>query len=348
MSTTTSKQSSDLSGLRLRAEVPHTDESISSTIDRAASLWGISRRDLIRQLGHEPNNRDLDTIVSMPLLQSISNAFGVDPAVFGSIAVLKSRQAVLVAPDIRHAYCPLCFEDDWQSGDTPYFRLDWGRLFASHCRTHRTPLFEWEALSRGGQRRLPHAYHLPFEEAADLPLWIINNYQEALSWQLVGDADADTHTLWRALLRVEELWWEEGLGDPGRVTTEAVRRREQILVNLAALFLAAPDLYKPCLVERLFIPPHQHRVLGYDRRRHNRGMTNPGGIIVRRQLPAIQARRIMFILTAHTLGQLDTDLRFETGARIPSGSSNEWVSHVLEYRVARNLAKAHLRAAKNW
>lgn len=344
MSMMTSERPMDLR-VRLRTEAPHADESISSAMDRAASLWGISRRELLRQLGHAPKNREFDAVVSMPLLDTLSHAFGMDRAGLEVLAVPKDRLGVLVAPRIRHAYCPICFDSDWRSGATPYFRLDWGRLLASHCHVHRAPLFEWGALSYEGSRLLPHAYYLPFDSAAELPPWVDANLREALAWRQAAIAHNDTHELWMALMKVEDAWWKEGLGDPHKAVSEEVRNREKAMLNLAALFLSSPNSVKPCLVEQVLIPPHQHRVLGYDRRRHRRSLMNPGGRIVRMQLPAIQARRVMLILTAHTLGQLDADLRYETGARIPSYQSDDWISHIVNHRVNRKLAETTVRAA---
>ena len=347
MSMMTSERPIDLH-VRLRAEAPHADESISSAMDRAASLWGMGRREMLRQLGHAPKNREFDAVVSMPLLETLSHAFGMDRAGLEALAVPKERLGILVAPRIRHAYCPICFDSDWRSGTTPYFRLNWGRLLASHCRVHRAPLFEWGALSYEGYRLLPHAYYLPFDSAADLPPWIDANLREALAWQQVASTPSDTHELWMALMKVEDAWWGEGLGDPHKAVTEEVRHQEKAMLNLAALFLSSPNSVKPCLVEKLLIPPHQHRVLGYDRRRHRQSLKNPGGPAVRMQLPAIQARRVMLILTAHTLGRLSVDLRYETGARVPPGRSDEWISHVVDYRVNRGLAETIVRAANAW
>lgn len=355
MSVLTAKQLSKVSCLRLRSGAPHSDESISSAVDRAASLWGLRRREVLLHLGHKRTCYDFDALIPMPALESMSSAFGVDLQSLSSIAVPTCRRNVLAHPNFRIAYCPLCFEDDWRSDVTPYFRLDWGRLFASHCRVHGTPLFEWQDLSIGGQRRLPHACYLPFTEAAylwfkgeaELPSWMDTNLREAFSWQSSLATDASTYELWRALVKVEELWWSEGLGDPLRKVTDAVRQREKMLLKLAALFLAAPKDFPLCLVETLSTPAYQHRVFGYDRRRNRRMSRNPSGILVRNQLPAIQARRAVFILVAHTLGQLDIDLRFETGARIPPGRSDAWISHVLKYQASRWCAEAALRAAIN-
>jgi len=255
---------------------------------------------------------------------------------------------VLLAPQHRSAYCPLCFESDWLSGTTPYFRLDWGRLWATHCRIHGTPLFEWIAVKDGGSRRIPHFYYLPFDAQLSLPTWMDINLKEARSWQSLGDTEGDAHNLWKALLNVEKAWWHAGIGDPSERVSTAAFHGEYVQLRLAALFLVARHAGQPCLAEALLIPLHQHRVLGYDRRRQGRSTPNGNFRMLRKQLPSIQARRTVLILAAHTLGQLKANVRFETGALMPAGRSREWASHVLSHQVDCKLAKRSLREMDDW
>lgn len=348
MTTSVPERRSAVSSLRLRAAVPHTDESLSSAIDRVASLWSVSRQELLRQLGHAPSAEELDAIVSRPLLESMARAFGTESCVLEALAVPRDRLEVLVAPRIRHAYCPLCMEDDWRSGHTPYFRLDWGRLWLTHCRVHQTPLFEWMGRSFYGQRRLPHEFHLPYDALAKLPVWINNHVREARAWRNAAMMGDPSHDLWRALIKVESAWWAAGVGEPRSGTTAAPLRRERILSKLAVLFLATPHSAQPCLAGRLHVPAHQHHVLGYDRRRHRSSVGNPGWQLFRATVPVLPARRAVLILTAHTLGQLDASPRFESGAAMPSGSSGQWAAEVLAQRHRRHLAEASLRTKDDW
>jgi len=343
--------------LRLRTAVPTSDESLSSILDRAASMWCISREGLLGQLGHTSLLNDPDAKESPQFLDSIAKALGVKSSALEELLVPEHRLHVLVDPRFRHAYCPLCFDSDWKSGRLPYFRLDWGRLWATHCPVHEAPLFEWMAMSRSGQRLLPLEYHLPYTGLSSLPIWIKCHVSEAASWRCSARLDHGAHDLWRALVRVEEAWWKEGIGDPLRVVSAEALRREGVLGRLATLFLASQSPAQPCMAETILFPPHQHAVLGYDRRRQRQStrhprlrkcLRRPDCVEIRGLLPSIQARRAVLMLTAHTLGQLDADLRFETGAQMPPGRSRAWASHIMSRWADRKLAGESLRARENW
>lgn len=348
MLTITSERRLARSALQFRSTAPHADESLSSALDRAAGLWGITRATLLRQMDCDSRHQELDGPLPGALLRSIAQAFGVDPAVLASHAVPKHRMGVLLAHQHRNAYCPLCFESDWSTGTTPYFRLDWARLWATHCRVHGTPLFEWIAINDYGYRRIPHFYYLPYDGSVSLPTWMDLNLKEARSWQLSGDGEVDAHNLWEVLVNVEKAWWNAGIGDPRETVTNAAFRGEYILARLAALFLVAPRAGERCMAETLHIPPHQHHVLGYDRRRQGRKTPSGNFRLLRGQMPSIQARRSVLILTAHTLGMLKAKVRFETGAFMPSGRSHAWAAQVLSHQVDYKLAQRSLREMDDW
>ncbi|WP_199099123.1 TniQ family protein [Dyella sp. ASV21] len=348
MSMTTSKIQGVPFELRFRTMAPHPDESLSSAIDRVAGLWSVGRIELLRQLGYTKGSKELDTLVSLPLLESMARAFGTDAEYLVSLAVPRDRSGTLVSSGLRYAYCPLCMEEDWRSGYTPYFRLDWGRLWVTHCRRHLTPLFEWGKMSYSGQRLLPHELHLSYEPSASLPGWMSSHLAEAKLWAGRAGSDDGDHALWKALIKVEEAWCLDGTGDPRRDATAIMLRRERILVKLAVLFLASSDPARTCLAGRLHIPPHQHSVLGYDARRQRRGFRNPTWCEFGTILTAIQARRAVTLLVAHTLGLLGTALRYATGAVIPPGRSVEWASEIAAQRADRRLVLAALRIMDDW
>jgi len=345
---TTSKIQGVPCDLRFRTTAPHAGESLSSAIDRVASLWSVSRNELLRQLGYPKEGRDLDTLVSLPLVTSLARAFGTDTEHVLSLAVPRDRLNTLVSSVLRHAYCPLCMEEDWRAGYTPYFRLEWGRLWVTHCRRHQTPLFEWGKMTYYGQRLLPHDLHLAYETAALLPSWMNTHLAEAKSWEGRAQSDDSDHALWKALVKVEEAWCADGTGDPRREVTATMRRRERVLVKLAVLFLASSDPARPCLAGRLHIPLHQHSVLGYDARRQRRGFRSPSSCEFGAILTAIQARRAVTLLVAHTLGLLGTELRYATGAVIPPGQSSEWASEIAAQRSDHRLGLAALRVMDDW
>lgn len=252
-----------------------------------------------------------------------------------------------MAPRIRHAYCPLCFEDDWRSGRTPYFRLDWARFLMTHCQIHATPLFEWMDVRGYGARRLLHEFHLPYAPSASLPTWAIENLREARAWLPSALAGNKVYDLWRALMRVEGAWRSAGMGDPRKYPQGTDIQREHLLFKLAPLFITVPQSGASCLAETLKTHPHQYRVFGYNRKKQG-GYINGSFNKICWRLPSIQARRNVLILVAHTLGELGIDLRFETGSRIPLGDSHEWSQCIMDHRYEFRGTQRSLYALKRW
>lgn len=335
--------------LRFRTDAPHPDESLSSALDRAAGLWGVSRGEILQQIGYKCRaSKEVDGGLAESLLRSMAQAFNMDSTDLASRVVPKFRLRVLMAPHLRHAYCPLCFEGDWLSGITPYFRRDWARFWATHCRVHASPLFEWVAVNGYGNRRLPHAYYLTYDASVSLPTWMATNLQEARIWQSWGVQRSEGHDLWRALMKVEETWWKAGIGNLGDTPNNTLLNSEDVLARLAALFLATRHTGEPCMAEALHIPAHQHQVFGYDRRRQGREIHDANHTGLRWQFPSIQARRTVLILVAHTLGKLGIDLRYETGAKLPRGHSREWILHILNHQSDLNAADRSLRRLEKW
>lgn len=68
------------------------------------------------------------------------------------------RREPLLKPRDRDAYCPICFFEDATSTRTPYFRLDWARIFLTYCQVHQCPLFKWPHVLPDGTRKLPHEW----------------------------------------------------------------------------------------------------------------------------------------------------------------------------------------------
>lgn len=185
--------------LKLRIDPSYPGESLSSCVDRAASLWSISRTELLRQLGDSNSLADLD-LRPLNVRENLARALGVEVDGIESATAAPGRHDSLVAKTLRSAYCPLCFSEDRTAGRNPYFRLCWAMLWVTHCSVHGTPLFEWMDIAYGGQRRLPHAFFLPAEDLSVSP-WISVHLREAEHWQQMEHDEAGS--LWRALRRVE-------------------------------------------------------------------------------------------------------------------------------------------------
>ena len=131
------------SGPRLVPQTPLPGESISSLVDHQAQLWGVSRRELMYQTASTSGliaKRDLD-ICTDDFLDIYARKTGINRQALETHRAESSRS--LMFPRLRYAYCPMCFEEDASVGCTPYFRLDWARLFLTHCQRHGCPLFRW-------------------------------------------------------------------------------------------------------------------------------------------------------------------------------------------------------------
>ncbi|MGH9436336.1 MAG: TniQ family protein [Terriglobia bacterium] len=143
---------------------PLFDESISSYLDRAASVHGVDRyvlgRDLLAQAYPGiplPCVEDWDQPPPRAL-QALAQASGLSAK-----ALLKDHGITdgpgWLLPQARTAWCPQCFARDasWQP---PYFRREWARAACTFCPEDGEPLLDWppegriEKGKRQG-RRLP-------------------------------------------------------------------------------------------------------------------------------------------------------------------------------------------------
>ncbi|MGA7438938.1 MAG: TniQ family protein [Luteibacter sp.] len=124
--------------LKLRIAPPGAGESLSSVVDRAAGLFNVARSNILRQLGCA-GDPDLD-IGSESVLGGLSRAMSLSIEDLADICLTHGREQQFVRRVERFAYCPLCMADDVQSGSVPWFRLDWSRLWMTHCACHGTPL----------------------------------------------------------------------------------------------------------------------------------------------------------------------------------------------------------------
>lgn len=134
-------------------------ESISSLVDRQAQLWGVLRKELVCQAAFISGwvaLKDLDVCMDGSFLDIYAHKTGVDREVLESHRAHTS--APLVSQGLRCAYCPMCFHEDASSGHTPYFRLDWARIFLTHCQRHACPMFRWPQVATDGTRKLPHGW----------------------------------------------------------------------------------------------------------------------------------------------------------------------------------------------
>lgn len=154
--------------LRLRNDPPYSGESLSSFVERTAQFYGTPINAFLSQLmeGHDwsvRGYRDLDLnppdVLQSRLADSVQGWRS-------PLAEHRGFHGWVMAPSLRHAYCPICFTMDLTTGRTPYFRMDWAPFSVTICWEHGTPLFEWKTRDSMGHRRLPQAwlYRKRFDE----------------------------------------------------------------------------------------------------------------------------------------------------------------------------------------
>lgn len=203
--------------MRLILTRPQPDETISSILDRACSLYSISRSMLLSELcpGNYdwPSGIDLDVNPPPRLIESLARALDLPPQALERLRLDKVSWRLL--PKARLAYCPKCLNADCGSGRDPYFRADWSWCFMTHCAVHRCPLLMWTYSSRqidhrrfwrcqlaGGENFAPLVdwddFTVPFPEFNRIDwsnpeigrVWaaIVTQEQELLAWITAGDA----------------------------------------------------------------------------------------------------------------------------------------------------------------
>lgn len=199
-------------------------ESLSSLFDRQAQLWGVSRRELMYQTASISGliaKRDMD-VCKGDFLDIYAEKIGINPQ------TLKAHRAEesypLMFPRLRHAYCPMCFEEDALAGCTPYFRLDWARIFLSHCQRHSCPLFRWSLISTDGTRRLPHEWFMgEGPNQRGLPQFRQDLMLAKAYAREVRPKKPNSIEVWNTLIRFEAWLYRLGIGAPQHRADDARR-----------------------------------------------------------------------------------------------------------------------------
>lgn len=297
--------------LRWRIDPPHPGESLSSCLDRAAGLWDVSRQALIHEVAgmHLGEFGDPDGIPNHRVRRSLASALGISARHLMLLAVKPQRLSVLMAPLVRHAYCPLCFEEDLLNGRVPSFRLDWGRLWLTHCRTHFTPLFNWEATSHLAGRQIPLTCftHQPLRNAQKT--WLNSHLRRARKYAQIDWMRDEAFRPWRTLLAFENSLFHERVGDPMHRPGNDGLRHEEILLEVMALLLAKPSHPRMSPIRYLYPDFHDLHVL---QRPMMQLKSRPASIAagdLRHRLRSVVHRRLLILLTAHILGASNVHLR---------------------------------------
>jgi len=191
--------------MRLILSRPPSDETISSIVDRACSLYNLSRAALIEELcpGLRIRLSDIDLDVSPPpaIVAKLAEALEMDPMQLESLRL--GTPAWRLIPKARIACCPKCLTEDVRTGRDPYFRADWSWCFMTHCTKHKCPLEVWSHITERLGERHWYRFHLAKGvESSPVP----DYYDKTRPFTSIGRInweDAITKRVWRAITEHE-------------------------------------------------------------------------------------------------------------------------------------------------
>jgi len=340
---------SSATSLRLHTAPPRLGESISSALDRAGSLWSLSRQTLIHEItGMSPGNfGDPDWIPDLRARRSLAAALNVTATHLAHFAAASGRTSLLMAPPARHAYCPLCFAQDRSGGKLPGFQLDWGRFWLTHCRVHLTPLFDWKATGRLGDRWMPPKWLVGKSSFRPDPRFWLNRHLKWARWYAqIGPHHGEAYEQWKALLMFETALYCTGIGGPKGLPDETGRSYEEILSQLMTLLLAKPQNRQHPLPAFKLDPQFCDQDVFHlpaSELAHQRTLITTSSL--RSKLPSIAGRRALILLVANVLGAVDHPLRFTYVRPSPAPGSKAWPGILLSLIRSRDrgteiLAKA--------
>jgi len=297
--------------LRWRIDPPYPGESLSSCLDRACGLWNVSREALIYEMAGMRLGEfgDPDGFPEPRVGVAFASALSISVRHLTPLAVPPNRLSVLMAPLIRHAYCPLCFEEDLIQGRVPSFRLDWARLWLTHCRTHFTPLFNWEATSHLGGRQIPDTC-FTYRPLLDAQMqWLIGHLRRARKYARVDWMRDESYRPWRTLLAFENSLFHAHVGDPMYQPETDGLHHEKILLDVMTLLLAKPYRNRASPIRYLYPHFHDPHVLHHPGRLLESCPASTAACDLRHRLRSVVHRRLLILLTAHILGASNVHLR---------------------------------------
>jgi hypothetical protein len=290
-------------GPLLRVPSLYPGESFSSGLDRAASFWGVTRRRLIEGLSREGrrHNDDIDAGQPSHLQAPYCSATGM------SLGLLKqhlaARREMLLAPPFRYAYCPFCFSQDLAS-HVPFFRLDWARVFLTHCQVHQCPLFQWRDVGSGA-RKFPHAWYM-----GDVPgkwfgrIWFDQDLRTAEMYSR-GEwpRTVSSRKTWEELIAFETKLLARKIGDPIESTASAEDRHAESLLQRKLVDLMQPLLGKveQSILYRRRPDFEDHAILAFTLRTYRDWQPNPTWKALRKGLSHLACRRAALYVLANEI-----------------------------------------------
>ncbi len=308
---------------------PHDDESLSSWLDRNVQRYGLTREGAVRAVGARfERGWDFDAFDCWEARRPFFDATGLEWTDLAPFASPVPERDWMLHPTCRKHYCPLCFEDDLQQRKTPYFRLQWAHVLATHCSFHRTPLFDWLHTNNDGSRILPPSWirdpsmkELDVTNRIPADLQAINALKEGLS------RHPESKEIWDTLTTFERACLTyEAYRSPGNAPTHAAKDLGAICRLLVLVLRRAGNPNEFRWIVRDLCPDFFERsYLSFNRNalpRTTKQLAWRRGV---RCLSDMPTRRAALWVVAHTFSRLSPRTRLRNGGCAPPGHCPGWL-----------------------
>jgi len=290
-----------LKNLRRFKLAPQTlmpDESISSLVDRQAQLWGIIRSKLVNEIAPGIIGMvalgDLDVLGRWMFLDIYAERTGVDR---GDLEMhCGDRREPLLKLKDRNAYCPMCFFDDAANGYTPYFRLDWSRIFLTHCRAHQCPLFRWPNVCKDGTRKLPHEWFMGKGQKVSALPHLAKDIKLAQAYAYeVRPKRAPSRAAWDCVKYFESSLFNAGVGSPkgGAMNRDSYSIEEAVMHYAVELAKDATKNGRLCVDKSEAVVFEDQRVMSFTFKQGPVRSAQPTWLSLQTKIRPIACRRAL-------------------------------------------------------
>lgn len=225
--------------MRLLIVPPEPDETITSVLDRAATLYGTTRGELVWELKRNWGsleqdklwtNADLDVDPPRSLIRALARALECSDDLIGDLRLASSKW--LLDPASRRAYCEKCFDEDIARTGSVYLRHDWAFSFVTHCRRHKVPLSSLSYTFRRGvyaERELPIMQRLKRKQPYN-PVRFASNNSSLVLYGASDESVLAFEEIWKRLCRFESRLLKSCFSSPHRFDQETAPYRDLVKV----------------------------------------------------------------------------------------------------------------------
>lgn len=336
---------------------PHSDEALSSWFDRNVQRYGLGRRSFMAALGYSAKGAwDYDAFDLWEARGKFFACTGFNWDQLRPYAILMVERNWTIDSHEHNSYCPRCFDEDLNCGDTPYFRRDWSRLLITHCAIHHCPLHNWHSFDREGTRYLPskwvghiapidYLHGASAEEARthlDRALASLDRFERDLQ------QDLESNEVWQTLTTFEKACahfhaYLEGQ-DVDSVVSADFGKICRLLTLVCETFHRNARSIR--IADELCPAPNLNKYLSFERTSIGNGGKYHRGqawqFIVRR-LGHLPSRRAALWAVAHTLSELSPKTKLRRGGYAPPGRSMGWYEEMARTINDREAVNAALR-----